>query len=151
MARLFLIPMQPPQNGTGKGTLQDPWRPKYLFELGLDYAISNGRDVALVEIPPFDPARVKGTEGEVRAAEARYAASLNALVGKSDVEEIRDDAVVLTDAEKQRAAVLYGTLPVARNTTGAELLLSLREALRDRQRAGRQVSVDAAVREALRG
>lgn len=36
--------MQPPGNGTGIGTREDPWRPKYLQELGLDFSsIANFR------------------------------------------------------------------------------------------------------------
>jgi len=36
--RRFRIPLQAPVNGTGRGTRDDPWRPKYLQELGLDFS-----------------------------------------------------------------------------------------------------------------
>ncbi len=35
MVRWFVIPMRNPSTPDGRGTLDDPWRPKYLQELGL--------------------------------------------------------------------------------------------------------------------
>lgn len=37
MARTFIVPMVPPVNASKKGTAEDPWRPKYMRELGLGY------------------------------------------------------------------------------------------------------------------
>ncbi len=40
MARWFVLPMVPPANAQKIGTIDDPWRPKYLRERGLGYTNS---------------------------------------------------------------------------------------------------------------
>lgn len=37
MARTFIVPIIPPANAQKKGTTLDPWRPKYMRELGLGF------------------------------------------------------------------------------------------------------------------
>jgi hypothetical protein len=82
--RTFLIPMQSPANGTGKGTRADPWRPRHLQELGLSFSIHNARHFCIAEVT--GPNLV-----------------LDELAAKPDVVELRNDGKLLSDEEHARA------------------------------------------------
>lgn len=131
MARYFLIPMQAPANGTGRGTRTDPWRPKYLKELGLSYSIRNARDFCLADVWGDDKA-------------------LDELASMPDVEEVKDSDEALPPEKLTRVATASKDIPLARTATERELLASLRQAIHDKQVASRVQSVDDAVRGAIR-
>lgn len=83
--RTFLIPMQSPASGTGIGTRSDPWRPRYLQELGLSFSIHNARDFCIADVT--GPNLV-----------------LDQLAAKKDVVELRNDGKPLSDEEHARAS-----------------------------------------------
>lgn len=129
--RYFLIPMQAPVNGT-KGTKQDPWRPKYLKELGLNFSIRNARDVCLAE--------VSGDES-----------AMDELAAENDVEEIPDDTDDLPPGRLVRIVARSGGLPLVVTRSGREVIASLKLAIQDKQIAARQQDVGNAVKDAIRG
>lgn len=121
--------MQAPANGTGIGTRADPWRPKYLKELGLSYTIRNAREFCLAEV-----------WGEEKA--------LTQLAGMSDVEELAEDDQPVAAAKLSR--VEARGLSLARKSTGREVIASLKRAIHDKQVAERPQRVGDAVRDAIR-
>jgi hypothetical protein len=128
-ARHFLLPMVGPADG--KGTRADPWRPKYLRELGLSYSIRNGRDFCLAEV-----------WGDEKALEQ--------LAAMPDVEEVLDTDAPVEAGKLARTEAATKNLPLSRKGTGKELLLSLRQSIHDKQVAERPQRVGDAVKGAIR-
>jgi len=135
--RTFLIPMQAPANGTGIGTRADPWRPRYLQELGLSFSIHNARDFCIAEVT--GPNMV-----------------LDQLAAKPDVVELRNDGKPLSDEKHAAAAKMleFANLAQAREPIDRRAIEKLKEAILHRQRATKpSASLRASVmqRRAARG
>lgn len=116
--RYFLIPMQAPANGTGKGTKVDPWRPKYLRESGLSYSIHNAREFCLAQV-----------WGDEKALEE--------LAGMSDVEEVFDSSEAISGQKLTKVLAAVRGLSLRNVDTGHDFLVSLRESIAAKQRAER--------------
>lgn len=118
--RTFLIPMQSPANGTGKGTRADPWRPKYLQELGLSFSIQNARDFCIAEVT--GPNLV-----------------LDQLAKKPDVVELRNDGKLPTDEEHARARELLDFVGVkhTKEPMNRRVIQRLKDAVLHQQRSSR--------------
>jgi hypothetical protein len=114
--RMFLIPMLAPANGSGKGTRQDPWRPKYLRELGLSYSIHNARDFCLAEV-----------WGDEKA--------MDELSTRPDVAELLDTDEAVPASTLARVEGYGRNMALAREGTGRELIASLRSAIHSKQTA----------------
>jgi hypothetical protein len=115
--RTFLIPMQAPANGTGKGTRADPWRPRYLQELGLSFSILNARDFCIAEVT--GPNMV-----------------LDQLAAKKDVVELRNDGKPLSDDEHAQACKMldFAGVKHAREPIDRRVIQKLKDAVLHRQR-----------------
>lgn len=115
--RTFLIPMQAPANGTGKGTRADPWRPRYLQELGLSFSIHNARDFCVADVT--GPNLV-----------------LDQLAAKKDVVELRNDGKLLSDEEHAKACRMldFAGVKHAREPIDRRAIQNLKAAVLHRQR-----------------
>lgn len=133
--RTFLIPMQAPVNGTGKGTREDPWRPKYLKELGL--GLNNA-------------SAVRGQEGFYLGEVGGPEKAIEQLAAQPDVVELTESDDPLPAAKIAKVEGVSRNLALARKGTGREVVASLRQAMQDKQIATRQQSVGDAVKGALR-
>jgi hypothetical protein len=118
--RTFLIPMQAPANGTGIGTRADPWRPRYLRELGLSFSIHNARDFCIAEVT--GPNLV-----------------LDQLAAKPDVVELRNDGRPLSDEKHAAAARMleFANVRQAREPVDRHLIQKLKDAVLHRQQTAK--------------
>ena len=118
--RTFLIPMQAPANGTGKGTRADPWRPKYLLERGLDFSIVNARDFCLAHVTGDD-------------------AALDALEAEPDVIELPQDDQEIRPGKQGRMRAMLAQAGIAelKGRVNRDVIKTLRESIHDFQRANR--------------
>jgi hypothetical protein len=127
--RSFLIPMQAPANGTGKGTREDPWRPKYLAELGLTYSIHNARDFCIADVT--GPNCV-----------------LDDLAAKKDVVELRNDGKPLSDEKHAvaRAMLDFAGIQHAKEPINRQVVQKLKDAVLQHQR---KAKVSASLRDSV--
>jgi hypothetical protein len=114
--RSFLIPMQAPVNDTGKGTRADPWRPKYLMELGLAFSIHNARDFCIADVT--GPNCV-----------------LDDLAARKDVVELRNDGKLLSDEKHSvaRAMLDFAGIHHAKEPIDRQLVQKLKDAVLQHQ------------------
>jgi len=116
--RTFLIPMQSPASGTGIGTRTDPWRPRYLQELGLSFSIHNARAFCIADVT--GPNMV-----------------LDQLAAKNDVVELRNDGKMLSDEEHASATRMldFAGIKHAREPINRRVILRLKHEVLHRQQA----------------
>lgn len=121
--RTFIIPMQAPA-GTAYGTRRNPWRPKYLQELGLGFTNSTC---------------IRGPGGYYLAEVFGPEDRIEELAAKPDVVELPDTNAIIPEAKLE---CLHGTcgadLPRLRKPTGRHLAKALRARMLARQAEDRR-------------
>jgi hypothetical protein len=112
--------MQAPSNGTGKGTRADPWRPKYLAELGLTFSIHNARDFCIADVT--GPNCV-----------------LDELAARKDVVELRNDGKPLSDEKHAtaRAMLDFAGIQHAQEPIDRRFVQKLKHAVLERQKTSK--------------
>ena len=112
--RTFVIPMVGP--AAGKGTSENPWRPKYVHEAGLSYSSQGNFRYAMLCV-------VKGTDTE-----------LDALAAHADVVEVTPGGVH-PSARGRLTALLARRGIVPPGLGGPHVFKELREAIANKQRS----------------